>query len=79
MSPGNLPKMRSASDALADLQDKMQEYMENGAVLGFLIDRKSRSVYVYRPNQEPQILETPETVSAEPELPGFGLRMAKIW
>jgi len=63
---------------LTSSQDKMQEYMTNGAVLGW-IDRKNRTVHLYRPDQEPEILDNPETVSGEPELPGFVLRMAKIW
>ncbi|EDX76280.1 hypothetical protein MC7420_4536 [Coleofasciculus chthonoplastes PCC 7420] len=57
----------------------MQEYIENGVSLGWLIDRKNRTVYVYRPNQEVQILENPEQVSGDPELSGFSLVMAKIW
>ncbi len=56
-----------------------KEYIDNGALLGFLIDRKNRKVYIYRPNQEPEILDNPETVNGDPELPGFVLRMAKIW
>jgi Uma2 family endonuclease len=57
----------------------MQEYIDNGTLLGFLIDRKSRKVYIYRPNQELEILDNPEVVCADPELPGFILRMATIW
>jgi len=53
--------------------------MANGALLGWLIDRKNRTVRVYRLNQEPEILDNPETVGGEPELPGFVLRMTKIW
>jgi Uma2 family endonuclease len=77
--PDFVIELRSSSDTLVGLQEKMQEYIDNGAVLGFLIDRKNRSVHVYRPNQEPQILDNPEMVEGDPELPGFGLRMAKIW
>jgi Uma2 family endonuclease len=77
--PDFVIELRSSSDTLVGLQEKMQEYIDNGAVLGFLIDRKNRSVHVYRPNQEPQILDNPEIVEGDPELPGFGLRMAKIW
>lgn len=77
--PDFVIELRSASDTLTSLQDKMQEYMANGAVLGWLIDRKNRTVHIYRPDQEPEILDNPETVSGEPELPGFVLRMAKIW
>ncbi|MEG4274494.1 MULTISPECIES: Uma2 family endonuclease [unclassified Microcoleus] len=77
--PDFVIELRSASDTLKGLQNKMQEYIENGVSLGFLIDRKNRKVYIYRPNREPEILDNPETVSADPELPGFVLRMAKIW
>ncbi len=72
-------ELRSSSDTLRGLQDKMQEYIDNGALLGLLIDRKNRKVYIYRPNREPEILDNPETVSGDPVLPGFVLQMAKIW
>lgn len=77
--PDFVIELRSQSDTLSGLQEKMQEYIDNGTLLGLLIDRKNRNVYIYRPNQEPEILENPETVSGEPMLPGFVLRMAKIW
>lgn len=77
--PDFIIELRSASDTLTGLQDKMEEYIANGASLGWLIDRKNRSVHIYRPNQKPEILDQPNTVSGEPELPGFVLRMAKIW
>ncbi len=76
--PDFVIELRSQSDTLSGLQDKMQEYIANGASLGWLIDRKNRKVYIYRPNQEPEILDNPETVSGA-VLPGFVLRMAKIW
>jgi Uma2 family endonuclease len=77
--PDFVIELRSASDQLTDLQDKMQEYLANGAVLGWLIDRKNRKVHIYRPNQESELLDNPEIVSGDPELRGFVLRMAKIW
>jgi Uma2 family endonuclease len=77
--PDFVIELRSSSDTLSGLQNKMQEYIDNGASLGLLIDRKNRKVYIYRPEREPEILDNPETVSCAPELPGFVLRMAKIW
>ena len=77
--PDFVIELRSSSDTLSNLQDKMQEYIDNGALLGLLIDRKNQTVHVYRPNQTPKILDAPSSVSAEPELPGFVLQMAKIW
>lgn len=77
--PDFVIELRSSSDTLSGLQAKMQEYVENGGVLGFLIDRKNCTVHIYRSSRTPEILEQPETVSGEPDLPGFALQMAKIW
>jgi Uma2 family endonuclease len=77
--PDFVIELQSASDTLSGLQAKMQEYIDNGALLGWLIDRKNRAVHVYRPNQAPQILKNTDQVSADPELPGFSLLMGKIW
>jgi Uma2 family endonuclease len=79
IAPDFVIELRSSSDTLLGLQEKMQEYVEQGVRLGLLIDRKNRKVHVYRPGCEPEILENPETVGCDPELPGFGLKMAKIW
>ncbi|WP_251956622.1 Uma2 family endonuclease [Nostoc commune] len=77
--PSFVIELRSSSDRLIKLQDKMQEYINNGTSLGWLIDRQNRKVYIYRPNREVEILENPEAVSGNPELSGFILRMTKIW
>ena len=72
-------ELRSPSDSLRDVQDKMQEYMENGVLLGLLIDPQNRRVHVYRPGQPVEILEEPAEVSADPVLPGFTLALSAIW
>jgi Uma2 family endonuclease len=72
-------ELRSASDSLTALQNKMQEYIDNGMSLGWLIDRKNRQVCIYRPGCQFEVLESPVVVSGEPELPGFVLQMARIW
>jgi len=85
--PDFVVELRSSSDTLVSLKEKMEEYIANGVRLGLLIDsrsetlreRKNRQVYVYRLNQEPEILDNPESVSCEPEMPRFALKMAKIW
>jgi Uma2 family endonuclease len=77
--PDFVIELKSASDSLSTLQGKLQEYIENGAGLGFLIDRNLQTVHIYRPNQAPEVWEQPERVSGDPELPGLRLQMAKIW
>ena len=77
--PDFVLELCSPGDSLNLVQAKMEEYIENGVSLGWLIDRKNRTVHIYRPDQTPQILEDPTSVSGDPELPGFSLPMAKIW
>ena len=72
-------ELRSRTDRLPSLLRKMEEYIANGASLGWLIDPSTRRVYVYRPNEEVVVLENPETVSGEPLLPGFTLNVSELW
>lgn len=62
-----------ASDALEDLQLKMQEYIASGIRLGWLVDPETQQVEVYRPEQEVQVLQSPTTLSGETVLPGLVL------
>ena len=79
LCPDFVVELRSCSDALASLQAKMEEYMEHGARLGWLIDPQERTVYIYRPQSEAQRLDNPTTVSGEPLLPGFCLEVRRLW
>ncbi|NJN20444.1 MAG: Uma2 family endonuclease [Leptolyngbya sp. RL_3_1] len=79
ISPDFVVELRSSSDTLTSLQDKMAEYVANGVRLGLLIDRKSRQVHIYRPEQAPIILDESESIDCGPELPQFKLKMAKVW
>jgi Uma2 family endonuclease len=57
----------------------MQEYIDNGAQLGWLIDPKTRQVEIYRPDRPVEILQAPNTLSGDPLLPGFVLNLQPIW
>jgi Uma2 family endonuclease len=76
--PDFVIELRSLSDSLKDLQEKMHEYIENGAQLGWLIDRKNKRVEIYRPNKDVEILENPTSLSGENILPGFVLNLKQI-
>lgn len=79
LCPDFVVELRSPSDRLSTIQAKLQEYIDNGALLGWLIDPVERKVHCYRPNQSPHLLDNPATVSGEPELPGFVLDLSEIW
>jgi Uma2 family endonuclease len=78
LCPDFVVELRSPSDSLKDLQEKMQEYIANGAQLGWLIDRKNKRVEIYRPGKDVEILDNPVSLSGEDVLPGFVLHLQQI-
>ena len=79
IAPDFIIELRSPSDNLKPLQEKMEEYIENGVKLAWLIDRKQRKVYIYRPGQLVEELDNPQRLSGEDILPGFVLDLIEIW
>ena len=77
--PDFVIELRSPTDALEDLQEKMTEYIENGGSLGWLIDPLEQTVHIYRAGGEIEILENPESVSGENVLKNFELNVRAIW
>jgi len=78
LCPDFVVELCSPTDSLKQTQAKMQEYIDNGASLGWLIDAEARRVEIYRPNQDVEILENPATLSGEDVLPGFVLSLQQI-
>jgi Uma2 family endonuclease len=72
-------ELRSQSDALEPLQQKMQEYIDNGLRLGWLINPQDRIVEIYRANQLKQVLQIPTQVDGEDVLPGFVFDLSILW
>ena len=70
-APRFIVEIRSISNSVADQQTKMEEWIAYGVALGWLIDPFLRQVHIYRPGIAPEILHDPETISGDPELPGF--------
>ena len=79
LCPDFVVELRSASDALAPLQAKLQEYMDNGTRLGWLIDPKRQAVEIYRPGQAVEVVQSPTQLSGEEVLPGFTLDLSSIF
>lgn len=79
LCPDFVIELQSPSDRLDDLKEKMQEYIDNGAQLGWLLAPDTRTAYIYRPDQEPERLSNATQLSGDPELPGFVLDLREIW
>jgi Uma2 family endonuclease len=79
LCPDFVLELRSSSDSLPTLQEKMAECLDNGTRLGWLIDPFERVVYIYRPGEAVERLDDPREVSGEPILAGFVLRLRDIW
>lgn len=79
LCPDFVVELRSKSDTLQDLRSKMEEYIEKGAKLGWLIDPKNKRVEIHRQGQGVEVLEHPNTLSGEKVLPGFTLSLNRVW
>jgi len=79
LCPDFVIELLSPTDRLDSTKAKMDEYIENGSRLGWLIDPESRHVHVYRPNSLVVTIENVSEISADPELPGFVLDLKEIW
>ena len=77
--PEFVVELRSENDSLSTLKEKMQEYINNGTQLAWLIYRKQRQVFIYRPNCGVEELDNPQTLTGEDILPGFVLDLSEIW
>jgi Uma2 family endonuclease len=77
--PDFVIELRSATDNLKPLQDKMREYQRLGVRLALLVNPKNQQVEIYRPGQEPEVLEAPTDIDCGEVMPGFVLSMSRIW
>ncbi|MFM6282110.1 MAG: Uma2 family endonuclease, partial [Dolichospermum sp.] len=73
--PDFVIELRSRTDSLSQLQEKMQEYLHSGLPLGWLINPQNQQVEIYRQNQSLEIVSLPTTLSGEDVLPGFILEV----
>ncbi len=79
LCPEFVVELRSLTDSVSVIHEKMREYIENGAELGWLIDPYEHSVFIYRPGRPAERLDKPATVSGEPVLKGFVLYLEPFW
>ncbi len=83
--PDFVIELRSATDNLKPLRDKMREYQRLGVRLGLLVNPQNKQVEIYRSlapgtsGQEPEILEAPTEINCDEVMPGFVLSMSRIW
>ena len=76
--PDFVIELRSKSDRIAKIKEKMAEYMASGARLGWLLDPRENCATIYRPGRPPQLIEEPAILSGDPVLPGFKFDFREI-
>ena len=79
LCPDFVIELRSPTDRIRRLMAKMEEYIANGAELGWLIDPEERTVWIYRPGLAPQCIANPERISGEGPVAGFTLELLDVW
>jgi Uma2 family endonuclease len=79
LAPDFVIELRSASDRLKPIQAKMQEYLENGVRLGFLLNPQDKRVEIYRQGEPVEVLQSPTAVFGEDVLPGFVLSLHEVF
>ena len=72
-------EVRSETDRLTDLQDKMEMWIGNGAEVAWLVDPLEKAVSIYRPGEAPEIHAQPTSVQGSGPVAGFELVLARIW
>jgi Uma2 family endonuclease len=79
LCPDFVVELRFKSDSLKSLQDKMEEYLENGLLLGWLIDIQNQTVEVYRPQEPREILQKPSVLTGDSILSNFSVNLDFLW
>lgn len=79
LAPDFVIELRSHSDRLPAPRSKIQEWIDNGAALAWLIDAERRAVEIYRPNQAPEVLENVSRIEGEGPVAGFTLDLQRVW
>lgn len=79
LCPDFVAEVQSPTDSLRQTQEKMVEFIANGARLGWLLNPRTRQVHVYRPGQAVQLVDGATSLAGDPELPGFLLDLLAVW
>ncbi len=79
LCPDFVIELRSPSDLLSDLEAKMKQWIANGAQVAWLINPEQKTVVIFRPGDEPEVLSLPSSVQGTGVVAGFELVMARVW
>lgn len=69
----------SPNNTVEEIDEKLDQYLEAGVPLVWIVDTRDRTVTIYRPGQDPEFVNARQELSGEPELPGFRVRVADLF
>jgi Uma2 family endonuclease len=79
LCPDFVIELRSPSDRLPEMREKMAMWVANGAQVAWLIDPKRRAVEIYRPGEAPEVHKNPVSVRGSGPVQGFELMLGRVW
>jgi Uma2 family endonuclease len=79
LCPEFVIELRSKSDSLAELREKMSRWIGYGSELAWLVDPARKALEIYRPGREVEVLEGGSVVEGEGPVAGFVLELGKVW
>lgn len=79
LAPDLMVEVKSPSDSLTKLREKIQSFLQQGTQIGILINPESHTLEVYRPNQEAMIFQDGDTLTLPDLLPGWQVAIADLW
>ena len=78
-SPPFVVEIRSPGQTLVSQQEKMDMYVANGVLLGWLVDPIQRRIHVYRPHRQPEVLDDPQALTGEDVMNGLSVDLSDLW
>lgn len=69
----------SPNDTQDEINEKIDDYLAAGVALVWIVDPHDQTVTIYRPKQEPELVNVRQELSGDPHLPGFRVAVAEVF
>jgi Uma2 family endonuclease len=77
--PTLVVEILSPNDTQKEIHEKIVTYLQVGVPLVWIVDSYDQTIKVFRPNSEPELFNMNQEISGEPHMPGFTVKVAKVF